>query len=609
MANSSTQLNFRRRQAGQRSLGALEIWSRIQRRHLVISGLAVLASLLLHLLLILFFPSINIFEPGSGQAPERPITLRLEDVKTVPEAPEADRRPPKFKPEAARGAIAGEIGAEATTIRRPANEAAVEPREVGAGVLIGEQRNLAEPVPPDRPLWEPRQEIISITKTIAKDTDAMPRPRRYIQAVPRSASGPDIVAPANREDIGSSRTGTGAYYLTDDPSKFTWGRRVMPGGGPGGKARDVPPPKTVLQEEPKKLTEPEKDQRREILKALDRYLRADVYVYRSPSDPFYDYCRIEIKRRSAELLPVLSKDLLLVQDASASITEQKLRFCREGMIRALGTLGPADRFNVVEFRDSGVSCFDDWAAVSPDTLRKAKEFIGRMESVGNTDIFDSLKGLLSAARKPGRPVIIMMVGDGVATTGMTDHSLIIEAFSQANKGAVSVFTVGTYPGVNAYLLDLLSYRNRGDTFIVRTGRWDIPEVIENRVREVGRPVLSDLRFRFAGGTFCDAYPVLTSNLYLDRPLVLYGRYPRDAKQLVFRATGRADDMECDMVFNLDLNKALTGNKEILGDWARQRAYFLIGEHNRTKQPGILTELRRLEKTHGIRIPYYNDMAK
>lgn len=608
MANSS-KLNFRRRQAGQRSLGAIEIWTRLHRRHLAWSAVAVLASLLIHLLLILFFPSIDIYKIGSAPAPEKQTTVRLEDVKTVTEVPDTDRRPPKFKPEAARGAIAGEIGAEVTTIQRPANEAATEPREVGAGVLIGEQRNLAEPVSPDRPLWEPRQEILSITKIIAKDTDAMPKPRRYIQAVPRSASGPDIVAPANREDIASGLTGTGAYYLTDDPSKFSWGRRVTPSAGPGGKPREVPPPKTVLQEEPKKLVEPEKDQRREILRALDKYLRADVYAYRSPADPFYDYCRIEIKRRSADLLPVLPKDLLLVQDGSASITEQKLRFCREGMTRALGTLGPGDRFNVVEFRDSVVRCFDDWVSVSPDTVRKAKEFIGRMESVGNTDIFDSLKDLTAGARKPGRPVIVMMVSDGVATTGLTDHSLIIEAFSQVNRGAVSVFTVGTYPGVNAYLLDLLSYRNRGDTFVVRTGRWDIPEVIENRVREVGRPVLSDVRFRFAGGTFCDAYPLLTSNLYLDRPLVLYGRYPRDAKQLVFRATGRADEIECDMVFDLDLKKVLSGEKEIRTEWARQRAYFLIGEHNRTKQPGILTELRQLEKVYGVRIPYYNEITK
>lgn len=606
MRNDVRQLNFRR---NNQSLGAMEIVRRLHRRHLVWYGIAVVVSVFLHVLLIMFLPGISAYRIEPGRAFEKPISLRLEDVKAVPEAPEAERRPPKFKPETARGtAVAGEIGAEMTTVKRSLDESAVEPRQVGAGVLIGEQRTLSEPVPVDRPLWEPRQEILSINQKVVKDEAALSRPRRYVQEVPRTRAGTDIVAPASREDLERGISSTGAYYLVDDPSKFAWGRNVPASGGAGGVARDVPPPKTVLQEEPRKLTEEDR-KRITVLKALEKYLKADVYAYRTPADPLYDYYRIEVKRRTAELLPVLPKDLLLVQDGSASITEQKLHFCREGMLKALDLLAPGDRFNVVEFRDSVSRCFETWATVDPDNLQQAREFIGRMESVGNTDIFDSLKDLLGTPRKPGRPVILMVVSDGVATTGLTDHSLIIEAFSQVNRGAVSVFTVGTYPGVNAYLLDLLSYRNRGDTFVVKTGRWDIPSAIEDRVREVARPVLSDVRFRFSGQTYCEAYPVLTANLYLDRPLVLFGRTPRNAKKLVFQATGRADDVQCDMVFDLDLTKAFGGAADIRSQWAWQRAYFLIGEHNRTKQPGILTELKTLGKTYDIRIPYRNELGK
>lgn len=606
MNNTTRQLNFRR--TGE-APGAMEIVRQLHRRHVIWYGVAVLASLLLHLLVFLLVPGFGGFSIESARVNEKPINVRLVTVKTLPEISESERRPPKFKPEAARGtAMAGEIGSELTTVKRPLDEAAVEPRPVGAGILIGEQRALAEPVPVDRPLWEPRQEVLSISRQIALDESAS-RPRRYIQAIPRNAEGAGIAAPASRDALEQGLKATGAYFLVDDPSQFAWGRNVPAGLGAGGTAaREVEPPKKLF-EEPKKLSDQAEQKRVTILKALEKYLKADVYVYHSPEDPLYDYCRLEIKRRTAELLPVLAKDLLLVQDGSASITEQKLRFCREGMLKALELLGPGDRFNVVEFRDSASRCFDTWAQVDPENLRKAREFIGRMESSGNTDIFDSLEDMLSDPRKPGRPVILMMVSDGVATAGMTDHAMIIEAFSQANRGAVSVFTLGTYPGVNTYLLDLLSYRNRGDTFVVKTGRWDIPAMLESRVREVSRPVLSDVRFRFAGQTYCEAYPILTANLYLDRPLVLYGRYPRNAKKLVFQATGRADNILCDMVFEIDPEQAFSGTLDIRTAWAWQRAYFLIGEHNRTKQPGILTELKTLGKTFGIKIPYRDEMGK
>lgn len=605
MATSSRQLNFRKAQP----LGALEIVRRLHRRHVVWYGIAVALSVLLHLLLLVLLPGFSMYKIEPGRMFETPISLRLEGVKTVPETPDSEQRPPKFKPEMVSGsAVAGAIGTEMTTVRRTLDESEVEPRPVGAGVLIGEQRTLAEPAPVDRPLWEPRQELLSINQKIVKDDAAISRPRRYVQVLPRDKVGLDIASPASREDLESGLVSTGAYYLVDDPSKFTWGRNVPARAGDGGVARDVPPPKAVLQEEPRKLAEEDKN-RITILKALEKYLKAEIYLYRSPDDPLYDYCRIEIKRRTPELLPVLPKDLLLVQDGSASITEQKLHFCREGLLKALDLLVPGDRFNVVEFRDTVSRCFDSWATVDPDNLHQAREFIGRMESVGNTDIFDSLKDLMAFPRKPGRPVILMVVSDGVATKGLTDHSLIIEAFSQVNRGAVSVFTVGTYPGVNAYLLDLLSYRNRGDTFVVKTGRWDIPGVIEDRVREISRPVLSDVRFRFSGQTYCEAYPVMTANLYLDRPLVLFGRVPRNTKKLVFQATGRADDIQCDMVFDLDLAKAVGASAEIRTQWAWQRAYFLIGEHNRIKQPGILTELKALGKAYNIKIPYRNELGQ
>lgn len=601
MSPSPRQLNFKKKQV---SLGALDIIRQLRRRHLLWYGMAIVASLLLHGVLFFLVPGFNVYQRAPASSTEKQISLKLADVRLVAELPEAERRPPKFKPEAARGEVAGEVGAEATTIRRAMDETAVEPRQLGAGVMIGEQKNLAEPVPAERPIWEPRQEIISINQTMVRERDAQRKPRRYVEAIPRTLAGLDIAAPASRDALESGLVSTGAYYLVDDPSQFTWGRHVPAGtgGGGGGAAREVPPPRKILEEEPRKLIE-DKQARVNILKALEKHLKAEVFIYRPPKGTSYDYFRIEIKRRTTDLLPVLPKDLLLVQDGSASMTEQKLHYCREGMIKALVSLAPGDRFNVVEFRDSLVKCFDAWAPVNPDTLMRAREFISRMESVGNTDIFDALKSLLQFPRQPGRPAIMVVASDGVATSGLTDHARIIEAFSRINQGEVSVFTLGTFPGVDAYLLDLLSYRNRGDTFIVKTGRWDIPMVLERRVREVSRPVLSDVRFRFAGQVECEAYPLLTANLYLDRPLVIYGRCRKWTRNLVFQATGLADEIKCDMVFDIDLAAAISGDDGIRTQWAWQRAYYLIGEHNRTKQPGIISELDRMGKAFNITIPY------
>lgn len=596
-------VNFRKK--AQLSEAAL-IWRRIHRRHLVLGAAAIVISLALHMVMLAFFPGFSIYGLGRDRVPEKPkqIPLVVKQVTLQPDRAEAEKRPPRFRPEAVRGTAAGEISSEAIAMRRGLDEAAVEPRPLDVGVLIGEQRSLAEPAPADRPLWEPREEILSINKKVVQDGTAA-LPRRYTAAIPRLSGAPDIVSPVDRSALTGGLIGTGAYYLVDDPSQFSWGRPALGGGGSGG---GPPPLDNKIRDESRRLLEAMRN-REAILKALEKYLKADIYVYRTLADPRYIYCRIEVQRRNDEVLPVLPKDLLLVQDTSASITEQKLHYCREGMLQALELLGPNDRFNVVEFRDKAARCFPAWAPVNPDTLAQGRTFINQMQSVGNTDIFGSLKEVLSMPGKPGRPVIMQVISDGVATVGVTDRSAIIEEFSRENKGSVSVFTLGTYPGANAYLLDLLSYRNRGDTFIVQTGRWDIPAAVEQRVRESGRPVLSDVRFRFAGQTYCEAYPVLTSNLYLDRPLVIFGRYSSEARRLVFQATGRADDIECDMVFDIDLSKAVSGDKAIRTNWAWQKAYHLIGEHQRTRQPAILRDLRQMGKGFGLAVPYLDELEE
>ncbi len=48
----------------------------------------------------------------------------------------------------------------------------------------------------------------------------------------------------------------------------------------------------------------------------------------------------------------------------------------------------------------------------------------------------------SADREPGRPALLALITDGRPTTGVTASSEIIEGFTQANQGGLSVFGLG-----------------------------------------------------------------------------------------------------------------------------------------------------------------------
>lgn len=582
--------------------GAGQILERLRHRRVAVGLLAAAVSLVLHLLAFRVAPDVTLYGYLRRQLKERQFPLRLREVELEPPRLKPDRRPTPYQPQTGAAQLTGDVQAEVLAFRRTTDDAQIEPRAVGGGTLIGELEAVHEPRPQERIAWEPRQEILSIRERVVKEELSV-LPRRFTPDVARVSSGRDIVAPAELPERVTDVAAESVFTSSGEPEEFAWGGRVV-GGRPGGGGA---PREEPLQEGPREsLKEPP-----EVVtpyRPLERLLKAVVVTHHPLLEPNYGYCRIEIQRLGPEVLPVLPKDLLLVQDCSASITEQKLYFCRQGLLRALEQLGPQDRFNVVAFRDRTERCFAEWSPVTPQGLQQAREFIQGLRSTGNTDIYGSMRDLLGLPRQPGRPMIMTVVSDGVATVGLRDPSLIIEAFSQTNAGAVSVFTMGTYPGANAYLLDLLSYRNRGDTFVVRTGRWDLPDVIERRTREISRPVLWDLRFVFAQQSPCEALPRQTANLYLDRPLVLVARYPRQTERLIFQAIGRAGELACDMVFDLDLRQAPAGDKEIRTAWAWQKAYDLIGQHCRTRDPRILEELRRHGRAYGLRIPYWSELS-
>ena len=101
----------------------------------------------------------------------------------------------------------------------------------------------------------------------------------------------------------------------------------------------------------------------------------------------------------------------------------------------------------------------------------------------------------------------------------------------------------------------------------------------------------------------------TSNLYLDRPLVLYGRCPRQEERLVFQAVGQAAEARCDMIFDLNMEWALrTKDKTLRKEWARQKVYHLLGEHARDPQAVTVEAIRQTAREYDVDIPYAKDVG-
>ena len=558
---------------------------------------ALALSLALHAVLLAEFPSLPMGRPAdrAAKAQARPLVLR--EVRALPDLP-SFAQPDKFRPE----------NPEAFADVEPLQKSLLEDLRAGA-----EAMKFVPPAPAeaDAPLPAPpadlagmdfRQDILEIEKKAAADELAA-LPRRIEPALARISGAPDDTLPATAEAIAAAAAAADGKADASLQSLSVLSRAGPSAGAMIDAARQGElSAADRLREQGQMLDEKSADVT--DVQPIEQLLAVELSTYRA-TDENALYFELAISRAGVEALPVLPKDVLLVQDCSESITRTKLDFFKEGIEDYLRTLTTADRVNLMRYSDSPALCFADWQPVTADSLEQAVEFTDDMRARGQTDLFSPLQQVLKLPRRPERPMIAVLMTDGRPTMGTVDSSDIIARFSKLNDGGVSVFTVGAGDRVNTFLLDLLGHNNRGGSWIMPL-REQIPLAVQRAARELSRPVLANLEYRFSGDSAAEVYPGTLTHLYLDRPLRLVGRCPLEQKSAVLQIVGESGAQKRDMVFALDLSDAEDGGEGLRREWVAQKIYKLINDHMASGRAETVQEIRDLSVRHNVPLPYGAD---
>ena len=558
---------------------------------------ALALSALLHGLVLVGLPPLPAWRPPAAAArrPARPLVLN--EVRALPDLP-GFAQPEKFRPEnpeafadvepLQKSLLEGlRAEAEALEFVPPAPAEAAAPLPAPAAELAG---------------MDFRQDILAIEQRVVADELAA-LPRRFTPALDRIAGAPDVTLPATADAIAAAAAaadgrGDASLRSLSVLSQAVPSAKDMIAAANQGElsaAERLREQGQMLDEAPADVTD---------VQPIEQLLAVEVSTYRA-ADENALYFELAISRAGAEALPVLPKDVLLVQDCSESITRTKLDYFKEGLEAYLRTLTTADRVNLMRYSDSPALCFSEWQTVTAASLEEAADFVDDMRARGQTDLFAPLQQVLKLPRAAGRPMIAVLLTDGRPTMGTVDSSDIIARFSKQNAGAVSVFTVGAGDRVNTFLLDLLGHNNRGGSWIMPL-REQIPLAVQRAARELSRPVLANLEYRFSGDSAAEVYPGTLTHLFLDRPLRLVGRCPLDQPATVLQIIGESGAQKRDMVFALDLAEAEDGGEGLRREWVAQKIYKLINDHLASGRAETVQQIRDLSIRHNVPLPYGAD---
>ena len=334
---------------------------------------------------------------------------------------------------------------------------------------------------------------------------------------------------------------------------------------------DFVPAKEVFKEVDAAVVEAEKAAVRNLLdvRSADELSRHVNTVATSASAEDWTYFRVRIMPRAD--LKTIPKDVVILIDASGSIANDRLKSCRRHAKEILRTcMNTGDRFNIVAFRDDFSYAFREWQTGDAAAFRRAESWLGNLAAYGRTDVFSTVASVLKLPRDPKRPLIALVVTDGIANKGVSETSQILSKFTALNDGLVSMYMYGVKDNANRELIDVLTRGNRGESFIYEGSRRKAGAELGQFSDRFRDPVLSDLRIVFSAASKAEAYPVLLKNLYRGDMVEIVGRVPRGTREVAFSLKGLSSEKAYEGYFRYDLAK-LPFDRDIPRAWAAEKS--------------------------------------
>lgn len=337
-------------------------------------------------------------------------------------------------------------------------------------------------------------------------------------------------------------------------------------------------------------------------RSVDDFMTTSVQTYVDPVDG-QGYYRLSLAPgHGAGVLEVLQKEVIFLVDASLSIRDWRLENFVKGIKYAVHNLNPGDKFNIYTFKDHITQLSSNPLASTDETIRNAMIFLNRLQPSEQTDIYEAfLESIKNKASM--KPSYIVFLSDGNPTQGLTSSAKLIGKISKINRRERSIFSFSGGKKVNRYLLDFLSYQNRGWSEYAAENK-DIDERISDLYDKIRNPLLMNVRFQINGLEEKEVYPKHLPDFYLNTEFIVYGKYRKEDK-FTMRVIGQGKEETKELVFSQQLSDADPGTQDIKMFWAFNKYYHLISRITlEGESPELVNELKAVGKKYGIKSPYY-----
>ncbi len=209
--------------------------------------------------------------------------------------------------------------------------------------------------------------------------------------------------------------------------------------------------------------------------------------------------------------PRLPLDLTVVIDHSGSMaSDGRLEKVKSGLDTLIDTLGPNDRLAVVEFDDTVKT--DATLGLDRTNLHA---IIDALQPAGGTDIFAGLHtgfDLAATTLDPERQHRVILLSDGLATSGNTDPTAILAMADGYVERGIGLTTIGVGADFDVNLMRGLAEHGAGNFYFLENPD-AATEVFQQELDFFSTPLALDITLSGVAGTGYDFGEVVGSTLW------------------------------------------------------------------------------------------------
>jgi len=294
---------------------------------------------------------------------------------------------------------------------------------------------------------------------------------------------------------------------------------------------------------------------------------------------------------------VTPRDVTLVLDVSGSMSGVKIRQARDAGKQVLATLGPSDRFKLIDFSTEVRTFRDEFVRATRENVQEGSRYLESLDASGSTNISGALDAALEGDVPSGRLGLVLFVTDGEPTIGERNPEAIAARVNR-NRGEHRIFSFGVGADLNAALVERLAVEGKGTAQFVRPDE-SVERAVSIVASRLTNPVVTNVRVSADGVRLLKRHPSEATEVFAGQDYVLLARYDGSGSARL-RFEGQSAAGPVSWTSRVVFPESSRENPYIARLWATQRIGYLSAEKRKGgSSREIDDEIRQLGEKYAI----------